>query len=176
MPETHRLKRRRGRGGTNFKWLSCNTIPALNDFHPIHKIHVLVSVLNLGHDHSSGRGVKLEEGKIVHLYLIKGYDCNSFRVKKKYKSGPCFIKIHSIIHACANKGRIINREFHYYSAITCGLPARPIICSMSASLYSSQEPATYCMVDLITTRCAGRFTPMARVLVVTYKSKIRPQA
>lgn len=50
---------------------------------------------------------------------------------------------------------------------TWGRPARPIICRMSASLYSSQEPATYCTVDLITTRWAGRFTPIARVRVVT---------
>lgn len=85
-----RLKRRRGRGGTNFKWLSCNIIPALNDFHPIHKFRVLVFVLNLGHDHSSRRGVKLEEEKLVHLYLIKGCCYKSFRVKKKHKVEPFF--------------------------------------------------------------------------------------
>lgn len=112
MPEKQRLGRRRGRGrgGTNFKWLSCNIIPALNDFHPIHQFHVFVLVLNLGHDHSSRRGVKLEEEKLVHLHLIKGYDYNSFRVKKQHKSEPRSIMAHSILHACAQKGRIINRD------------------------------------------------------------------
>lgn len=35
-------------------------LPALNDFYPIHKLQVLLSGLNLGHDHSSSRCVKLE--------------------------------------------------------------------------------------------------------------------
>lgn len=60
--------------------------------------------------------------------------------------------MHKSVPPCAKGGKKINTEFYYYPAITCGLPARPIICSKSASLYSSQEPATYCMVDLITTR------------------------
>lgn len=38
-------------------------IPALNDFHSIHKFHVLLFVLDFGHDHCSRRGVKLEEKK-----------------------------------------------------------------------------------------------------------------
>lgn len=60
--------------------------------------------------------------------------------------------VHPPFPRCAEADKINNKVFYCYSAITCGLPARPIICSKSASLYSSQEPDTYCMVDLITTR------------------------
>lgn len=38
-------------------------IPALNDFHPIHKFHVFVFGLGLGHDHCNRWCVKLKEEK-----------------------------------------------------------------------------------------------------------------
>lgn len=44
-------------------------IPAFNDFHSIHKFHVLLFVLDLGHDHCSRRSVKLEEKKSLYITL-----------------------------------------------------------------------------------------------------------
>ena len=41
---------------------------------------------------------------------------------------------------------------------TCGLPALPVICNIWDSAYSSKTPLTYCIVDLVITRWAGRFT------------------
>ena len=41
---------------------------------------------------------------------------------------------------------------------TCGLPALPVICNIWDSAYSSKTPLTYCIVDLMITRWAGRFT------------------
>lgn len=119
------------------------TVPALNNFRSIHKFCILVSGLCLCQDHCGCWSVKLEEGG---KYLNVATWC-------------VYIYIYITISTS--------------STVTCCLPARPIICSRSASLYSSQEPDTYCVVDLITTRWAGRFTPMARVLVVTRTPKTK---
>lgn len=45
-------------------------IPALNDFHPIHKVHVLFFGVELGHDHCSRRRVKLRGGRNESWYLV----------------------------------------------------------------------------------------------------------
>lgn len=38
-----------------------NALPALDDFHSVHKVHVLVLALDLCHDHCSRCRVKLGE-------------------------------------------------------------------------------------------------------------------
>mmetsp|Transcript_574 Transcript_574/g.1538 ORF Transcript_574/g.1538 Transcript_574/m.1538 type:complete len:267 (-) Transcript_574:621-1421(-) len=51
----------------------------------------------------------------------------------------------------------------------CGRPARPIICITSSGESSVQRPFSglYTCVPLMMTVCAGRFTPQARVAVLT---------
>lgn len=63
--------------GEKKSWMSSDwaLTPAFNSLHPIHKFHVLVFGLGLGHDHCSRWGVKLEEEKKWNRYLV----CASFQ-------------------------------------------------------------------------------------------------